>query len=670
MSPVDYTVIVLYFALVIGIGFWYQRRASKSLKSYFLAAGSMHWLALAMSGSVATFDITGTMWIVALIYLFGMKSMWNHWMWGFLMAAFFMSYMGKWVRRSGVMTGAEWMVTRFGDGRDGRTARMSYTLMAVVMLTGFIGYAFQGIGKFAAVYVDLGPLGAFAVEHEAQICAVTVFAITTLYVLLGGLYSVVITNVIQTIILTVASIVIAAVAYTHLTAPDPLLIESASGSSEPRGKAVMRLTLSDETIIEGEIATAEASFLELRSVSDGTATIVPTRRIERIEVTAVEPADGTPMTSLAPQWHLDAELPADYAGYEWFGALVLIWVVKGLLLNFGGPGQMTDFQIFLATRSPRDASKLGAAWSGFLVVRWAMCMGIAMLAIVYGLEIINEQGKVDPESVMPMVLQRFLDPGVLGLVIAGLLAAFMSTFSATVNAAASYIVRDLWQPLVRPGAGEKHLIRASYLATVSVVLVGTVIGFYAESIRQIWDWLMLALGAAFLFPNVMRWYWWRLNGWGYAAGTLAGLAGALPLLVLSLMGTSFPLYVTFPAVCAISLVATLAGTLLTQPTDEAILVSFLKTVRPFGVWGPIRRQAQLTPEQLADRSESLSLAMVNLVLASVVILGGYLSPMYLVGHWHWRALGWFAAAVAAAVILYFTWYRNLSPADAEDVPGR
>ena len=70
-----------YFALVLGIGFWYRRWAAKNLDSYFLAGKSMHWLALAMSGSVATFDITGTMWIVTLLTLFGMKSMWNHWMW-------------------------------------------------------------------------------------------------------------------------------------------------------------------------------------------------------------------------------------------------------------------------------------------------------------------------------------------------------------------------------------------------------------------------------------------------------------------------------------------------------------------------------------------------------------------------------------------------------------
>jgi Na+/proline symporter len=594
MQTLDYAIIVLYFAVVISIGFWYQRRASKNLDSYFLGGRSMHWLALAMSGAVSNFDITGTMWIVALIYLFGLKSMWNHWMWGFLMAAFFMSYMGKWVRRSGVMTGAEWMVTRFGSGQDGRLARISYTLMAVITLVGFTGYAFPGIGKFAAEYVNLG----LDEQTSIRVCAIAIFALTTLYVLLGGLYSVVITNVIQTVVLTVASIVIAAVAYAHLS-PDLL-----AGAS---------------------------------------------------------PTDGTSLTSLLPQWRLQhaADLPRDYAGYEWFGALVLLWVVKGLLLNLGGPGQMYDFQIFLSARHPRDAAKVGAAWSVFLVVRWAMCMGIALLAITYGIDVVNQQGLTDAEAVMPKVLSEYLGTGVLGLVIAGLLAAFMSTFAATVNAGASYIVRDLWQPLVRPHASERQLVRVGYAATLGIVVAGTLIGFYAQSIRQVWDWLMLALGAAFLLPNVLRWYWWRLNGWGYAAGTLAGLAGALPLLILSLAKIEPPLYITFPVLCAVSLVASLAGALLTPPTDEAILVAFYRQVRPFGFWGPVRRKSGLSAAELADPAESMKLALINVVLGSVMVLGVYLAPMYLVGHWHGRAVLCFALAAAAAVALYFTWYRNL-----------
>ena len=577
----DYAVIAVYFVVVIGLGFWYQKRASRSLEAYFLGSKRMHWLALAMSGSVSNFDITGTMWIVSLLFVAGMRSMWNHWMWGWMMGAFFLAYMGKWVQRSRVMTGAEWMKTRFGDDAGGRVARAAYAFMAIVTQATFIGYAFQGIGKFASVYVDL----------TATTCALIVIGITTLYVLLGGLYSVVVTDVIQTVVLTVASVLIAAVAYTQLT-PEALS----------------------------------------RSLPDGWASILPRWRLPEM---AGHPTHGA---------------------YELFGALVIVWVLKGLLLNAGGPAQMYDFQRFLAARSSRDAAKIGACWSLFLIVRWAMCMGLVLLAL-------TAVGNVsDPEKVMPMVLQKFLPNGVRGLVVAGLLAAFMSTFSSTVNSGASYIVRDFWQPLRRGRADERHLVRAGYVATVAIVLAGVAIGFQAESIKQIWDWLMMALGAGVVVPNVLRWYWWRINGWGYAAGTVGGiLLATVPLFV-----PSWPLHVTFPLICAGSRAASIAATLATSPVDERTLVGFYRTVRPFGAWRPVRRRAGLSPEQLAAPSESISWAVLNVVLGMVAITGYYLFGMYLVGHWHGYAGVCLGAALLATAALAFTWYRRL-PED--EAPG-
>jgi len=595
MGLVDYIVIGAYFAVVIALGFWYRKRASQDLASYFLGGKRLHWLALSMSGSVSTFDITGTMWIVTLIALFGMRSMWNHWMWGFLMGAFFMAYMGKWVRRSGVMTGAEWMVTRFGPGPAGRTARTAYALMAVVTQAAFIGYAFQGIGKFASVYVNFG-LGEVG---NARVCASAIFAATTLYVLLGGLFSVVVTDVIQTVVLTAAAVMIAVVAYTSVS-PNVLA--------------------------------------QVRAADWG---------------------------RIVPPWHWQgaASLPEAYRGYEWFGALVIVWVLKGFLLNAGGPGQMYDFQRFLATRSPRDAAKVGGAWSLFLIVRWAMAMGIALLAL-------SVAGQVtDPEKYMPAVLQRFLQPGLRGLVIAGLLAAFMSTFSSTVNSGASYIVRDLYQPLV-PRAGRMHLMAVSYVSTVLIVVIGLLIGFQASTIREVFDWIMMALGGAFVIPNVLRWYWWRLNGWGYAAGTLVGLVTALICPIATKFHwpyaaeLSLP-YVSFPLICALSLVGCLVGTLATRPTDAKVLDGFFGRIRPFGAWGPVRNRVGLTSHSPALRGEGMALAAVNVLLACGAVIGIYLAPMYLVGHWHRQAGLCAALAAVCALALYFTWYRNLPPADEE-----
>ena len=591
MTTIDAGVIFLYFAVVIGLGFWYKRRAGQSLSSYFLGGKRIHWLMLSMSGSVSNFDITGTMWIVSILFVLGMKSMWHHWMWGFLMGAFFLAYMGKWVRRSGVMTAAEWMKTRFGDGAAGRFARTAYALMAVFTLASFIGYAFQGIGKFASVYIPLESLAerisipwiqALLTDHKAAFLAVVIISITTLYVVLGGLYSVVVTDVIQTAVLTLSSLVIAGIAWSKLTP-----------------NALSRLP-------------------------DGFA-------------------------SLEIPWRLPEFAGTANAQFEFFGAMVIIWVLKGLLMNAGGPAQMYDFQRFLAARDDRDAAKIGASWSGFLLVRWAMVMGIVLLALT------GVAGVADSERVMPLVLREYLPLGLRGVVIAGLLAAFMSTFSSTVNSGASFIVRDIWQPYFRPGATEKQSVRFSYLATVLLVVLGLAIGLQSESIAEIWNWMMVTLGAGVIIPNVLRWYWWRMNGWGYALGTLGGMILSAIVLFLD----ALPAYVVFPLIVTASFLLSILGSLLTEPVEKGVLVSFYRSVRPFGLWRPIRENAGLSLEEETSRAENPGRAALNVLLGMIAIASLYLFPMYLVGHWYRSSFFCLGIGAAAVVVLRFTWYSHL-----------
>jgi len=584
MNFIDYLFILLYFAIVLGAGFLYRKRASADLESYFLGGKQMHWLALAMSGSVSTFDITGTMWIVSLLFILGMKSLWIHWMWGWMMGAFCLAYMGKWVRRSNVMTGAEWMITRFGPGSPesggarlslkdsgGSVARSAYALMAVITLASFIGYAFQGIGKFVSVYIPLSP----------TLCAIIIIGVTTLYVLVGGLYSVVVTDVIQTVILTIASILIAVVAFNRLS-PDTLH----------------------------------------RLLPNGWESLLPAWRLPELAGTA------------------DSQ-------YEMFGALVMVWVLKGILLNAGGPAQMYDFQRFLAARDERDAAKIGAAWSLFLVVRWGMAMAIVLLALA-GIADVH-----DPEKVMPLVLQEYLPPGIRGIVIAGLLAAFMSTFSSTVNSGASYIVRDFWQPFFRPEASQADLVKSGYAATLGIVFLGLLIGFQAGSIHQIWNWMMMALGAGVVMPNVLRWYWWRLNGWGYAAGTLAGIFFSL----IALFFPQLPFYIVFPIIAFASLAASIITSLALPPVDAEVLKDFYLTIRPFGFWKPVK--LMVDEEYIARSSEKPGRTLLNVLLGMITVLGLYLTPMYLVGHWFVEFAGSLGIASAAMTLLYFTWYRPI-----------
>jgi Na+/proline symporter len=255
---------------------------------------------------------------------------------------------------------------------------------------------------------------------------------------------------------------------------------------------------------------------------------------------------------------------------------------------------------------------------------------------------------------MPLVLMEFLPVGIRGIVIAGLLAAFMSTFSSTVNSGASFIVRDIWQPYFRPKAGDAESVRAGYWATLLLVAIGLAIGALVDSITQIWNWMMMVLGAGMAVPNVLRWYWWRMNGWGYALGTLGGML----LSLLALLFNDIPVYYMFPAICLASLLVSIIASLATRPVERDILVSFYRTVRPFGLWKPVATACGDLESSVESR-ESVSRTVLNVVLAMLAITGLYLFPMYLVGHWYVHSMLWLALAAVSILALKYTWYRFL-----------
>src|ERR1051326_9197973 len=126
LSVLDQIIVVVYLAAIMSIGIAMKRRAARGMSSYFLGGRQLPWWALAMSGSSSYFDITWTMWTVSVFVTFGLKGMWVQWISGFIIPAFYMCLMGKWIRRSGVMPGSEWMEPRFGHGRAGEAARASY----------------------------------------------------------------------------------------------------------------------------------------------------------------------------------------------------------------------------------------------------------------------------------------------------------------------------------------------------------------------------------------------------------------------------------------------------------------------------------------------------------------------------------------------------------------
>src|SRR5690606_27360053 len=116
LSALDISIILLYLLSTVVIGFMMKRRASKNIKTYFLGGNTLPWYMLGLSNASGMFDISGTMWMVTLMFVYGLKSVWVPWLWPVFNQIFLMIYLSAWLRRSNVLTGAEWIRTRFGAG--------------------------------------------------------------------------------------------------------------------------------------------------------------------------------------------------------------------------------------------------------------------------------------------------------------------------------------------------------------------------------------------------------------------------------------------------------------------------------------------------------------------------------------------------------------------------
>src|SRR5215470_7211525 len=125
MQAIDIAIVGLYVLATVAIGLVARRRAARSLQAYFLADKSLPWYMLGLSNASDMFDITGTMWLVTLCVVYGLKSIWIPWVWPVFNQIFLMVYLSSWLRRSNAVTGAEWITLRFGTDRGAEASRIS-----------------------------------------------------------------------------------------------------------------------------------------------------------------------------------------------------------------------------------------------------------------------------------------------------------------------------------------------------------------------------------------------------------------------------------------------------------------------------------------------------------------------------------------------------------------
>jgi Na+/proline symporter len=307
----DLAIIALYMLITLALGFLVRHRAMRKLESYFLADRSIRWWMLGLSGCSSYIDIGGTMVIIGMMFYVGLKSVWvTHIFWGFFMMAFYMAFQAKYIRRSGVMTLAEWNETRFGLTREGEAVRLATATFLLVLMIFNLIYLAVGTGKFAEEFLPF----------SRGTSTFLVFAVVGVYVTVGGFFGVILTDIFQTTLIAIGTIVLTVMVFQIPETANILALKDPAWSS-----------------------------------------LAPT-------------------WNLWPSYL--QQTPESHQHYFWFGPIMLAglgWLVFKIL---AGP-IVWDFTFFLTTKNPREASLAAGMWTVGHTLRWFLAGSFLFLGIYY-----------------------------------------------------------------------------------------------------------------------------------------------------------------------------------------------------------------------------------------------------------------------------------------------
>jgi SSS family solute:Na+ symporter len=649
LTLLDYVIIVASLGFFLVIGVLVSKLASKSLEHYFLGGRNLSWWMLGLLGMNTWFDLTGTMIITSFVYLFGINGFFIELRGGVVLPlAFVMVFTGKWFRRSGCMTGAEWITFRFGTGRAAEFLRLVTAIMLIVSsLLGFV-YLIRGTLLFMGAVFPVDPMT----------MVIVILVISSIYTVLGGFYASVVTDVAYSVAMVAGCVILGFVAWR--TVPDIGVLSAAA-----------------------EAATNNPQW-----------------------------------ASSLPKWK--AYAPPDYKAYEYILIAAVFYMLRNII---GGAASGAEQRVF-AARTPREASIQCLVGEVGLMFRWPLIVSFAILGIFLvnkyfpeqkklpevaavvraaypnitdaswhsvtssiahhpesadpemirqlesflgkewrsSLLLVGPRGTVNPEMLLPAVIMGQFGPGVRGFIVVVLLSALMGSVSSGVNGAASYFVRDIYQNFLRSRAGNRELMAASYGFSVLVLVAGIFLGSRVSSINNIWSWIIMGFGAGSLMPFLLRLYWWRSNAWGIAFGIFVGMFAAIAQRIVSPGMSEF---FQLALVTGCSAGATILGSLMTQPTNFAIVRRFYRRTRPFGLWKPFLSELEGEIQRQWKREHRNDIVAVCIAIAWQICL--FLMPMQLITH-NWPALQFTGMAfLAGSVGLYFFWWKNL-PSPEEKVP--
>ncbi len=549
LDALDWVIIGLNFALVLGVGVWVARRAGQDSASYFLCGRSMPWWLLGASMVATTFSTDTPNLVTDLVRQDGVSGNWAWW--AFLLTGMVtvFGYARLW-RRSGVMTDMEFYELRY----EGKAAAFLRGFRALYLGIGFnvivLSVVCLAAIKIGQIMLGLTPLQTILVASIA----------TAIFSSAGGFLGVLITDLVLFVTAMIGSVLAAYYALSH---PDVGGLAGLFANETVRE----HMDLMPALFVDGEI---NSNFIRLMFIP------------------------------LAVQWW-----SAWYPGAE-----------------PGGGGYIA--QRMLAAKNENHA--MGATLL-FNIVHYAVrpwpWIIVALCSLIVYPDLASlktafpqvADDKIGHDLAYPAML-TFLPHGVLGLVLASLIAAFMSTVSTHLNWGASYLVHDAYARFVAPNASEKEKVWVGRLVTVITMVLAATLALFLTNAKQVFDIiLMFGAGSGSIF--LLRWYWWRIN----APAELAAMLGS-GIIALSMaftpLGEMIPDPWDFPVAVLGTNLIWIAVMFATAPTSHARLVSFCRQMNPSGPgWNSIRKELSAEDEALVP-TESMGGALMAIFLATTL----------------------------------------------------
>ena len=352
------------------------------------------------------------------------------------------------------------------------------------------------------------------------------------------------------------------------------------------------------------------------------------------------PAGGSHLLEWLPQW----------------GPVLFVYLILRPIL--GAAGTNATNQRYLAVRDEREAV-ISGAWRiiNHFVIRawpWYIC-GLASVVLIPDVSaLLQEEGLSDREQIYPLLIREYMPAGLMGLMIAGFMGAFMSSIDTTIHSSAAIITNDLYRPYVRPAASERHYLLVARLSILLVTALDIVVALKVDSILNLLGFAVKVIQAMGIIA-ALRWFWWRVNAWSELAayGGSMGFAFFIDFtstgrgLVDSILsgfgwsGWDARFSVTYTLIALATTLMALAVTWMTHPEKRDVLDRFYRRVRPPGFWGPVARA-------LPEISSGFSLRTIGILWCAGMVT--FFSSIFFIGllvlGYYWQAalaLGLFIA---------------------------